>query len=84
MLSDSLNAKSILNAKWYILWDSNIDISRNCTMFKEKNKNIVKDRNKMLSEAREYLEFCQIFQFKQVIQSQLELHITYPPLLLTY
>lgn len=54
MLSDSLNAKSILNAKWYILWDSNIDISRNCTMFKEKNKNIVKDRNKMLSEAREY------------------------------
>lgn len=84
MLSDSLNAKSILNAKWYTLWDSNIDISRNCTMFKEKNKNIVKDRNKMLSEAREYLEFCQTFQFKQVIQSQLELHITYPPLLLTY
>ena len=53
-------------------------------MFKEKNKNIVKDRNKILSEATEYLEFCQTFQFKQVIQSQLELHITYPPLLLTY
>ena len=45
---------------------------------------MVKDRNKILSEAREYLEFCQAFEFKQVIQSQLELRITYPPLLITY
>ena len=40
-------------------------------MSTEKNKNIVKDRNKILSEAREYLEFCQVFEFKQMIQSQL-------------
>lgn len=34
-------------------------------MFKEKNKNIVKDRNKMLSEAREYLEFCEPFNLNK-------------------
>ena len=59
----------MLNEEWYILRDLNIDISKKYSMFTEKNKNIIKDTTKISSGTKNYLEFCQIFGFKQIIQS---------------
>ena len=50
-----LNAQIILNAEWYIQGDLNIDISKNCRIFKEKNKNIIKGTNKISSGTEKYL-----------------------------
>ena len=50
-----LNTQIILNAEWYIQGDLNIDISKNCTIFKEKNKNIIKGTNKISSGTEKNL-----------------------------
>ena len=33
------------------------------------NKNIIKDANKISSEAKKYLEFCKTFGLRQIIKS---------------
>ena len=48
ILSGSLNTLNLLNGQWHILVDLNIDISKNCIMFTQKNKNITKSTNKHL------------------------------------
>ena len=64
-----LKTINILNEEWYIPGDLNISISKNCTLFTEKNKNTMKGTNKISSETKRYLEFYQNFGFKQIIQS---------------
>ena len=47
----------------------NINLYGNGTLLREKNKNLVKGTNKISSEAKKYLEFCEISLIKQIIQS---------------
>ena len=44
----------------------NINLYGNGTLFREKNKNLVKGTNKISSEAKKYLEFCEISLIKQI------------------
>lgn len=41
-ISDSLNSRNILIKECSILWDLNIDISKNCIIFTGKIKNTIK------------------------------------------
>ena len=60
-ISDSLNEPNILNAECYILEAPNKGIPKNCTMFTEKNKNIVKGKRQIKS----YLKLKSIWNFAE-------------------
>ena len=64
-LGESLKKLNILNEERHIQADLNINLFENGTFFREEDKNIVKDTNKISSEAKKYLEFCKIFGFNQ-------------------
>ena len=64
-LRESSNKLNILNEERHIQADLNLNLFENGTFFREENKNIVKDTNKISSEAKKYLEFCKIFGFNQ-------------------
>ena len=68
-LSDSLSTLNILNEECYILGDLNINLSKNGTLLRENNKNIVKGTNKISTLEKKYFEFWNTFEFKQIIQS---------------
>ena len=47
----SLNTLNTLNEEWHIVRNLNKNLYENDALFREKNKNIVKDTNKISSEA---------------------------------
>ena len=47
----------------------NINLSKNDTLLRENNKNIVKGTNKISTLEKKYFEFWNTFEFKQIIQS---------------
>lgn len=47
ILSESLNRENILNAERYILEYLILDISKDCITFRRKDKNMIKDRDKI-------------------------------------
>ena len=47
----SLNTLNTLNEEWHIVRNLNKNLYENDALFREKNKNIVKETNKISSEA---------------------------------
>ena len=52
ILPDNLNSLNTLNEERHILGDLNLNLYQNSSILGKENKNIIKDRNKIPSEAK--------------------------------
>ena len=62
LLSDGLNSLNMLG-------NLIINLYQNGSILGEENKNTIKGANKISSETKKYLEFCNTFGLKQLIKS---------------